>query len=517
MFYILTASDDAYITNKIISSKFRATDANTGQAGTLDLFRLYDESSFISSGVRLTSSVEELSRLLVKFDYSNVIPLTSESLDLNHPSFKATLKLSEVKTGAPVPRDFNVVLYPLAMKFNEGSGRNVTSFSDVDAVNFVTSSYNAGSAVLWNVTGSGQPGDSSQSGVDYYISGTVGGEVLDFGSSQHFDTGVGDISLDVTTALSSSLANHMVNHGFRISFSGSDETDSKTRFVKRFVSRHSQNKLLVPQLLLTWDDSLQDRHLDLQFNVSSSLFLTNTVSGKRQNLVTDASLTEAVGSECITLRFVSGSGTRKEKTFTVQASQHTASTHGAGMRGIYSGTFNLSEFNTTFFGDTPKTNSEIELTEIWSTNDLTVGFYTGSIKIRKPARSASGFSNRRLNVSAVNSLPEYKEGSKVTVRIFIEDLDQTRKEKAYKLPTRRQSLVVDEAYYRLVDKDTGTIIVPFDKSTNSTRLSKDSEGMYISFLSAGLSKGRIYTLDLLLIDQGIERLIHLNDVSFMVV
>ena len=99
----------------------------------------------------------------------------------------------------------------------------------------------------------------------------------------------------------------------------------------------------------------------------------------------------------------------------------------------------------------------------------------------------------------------------------MEDLDQTRKEKAYKLPTRRQSLVVDEAYYRLVDKDTGTVIVPFDKETKSTRLSKDSEGMYISFLTSGLAKGRLYTLDLLLNDQGIERLIHLNDVSFMVV
>ncbi len=517
MFYILTASDDAYITNKIISNKFRATDANTGQAGTLDLFRLFDESSFVSSGVRLTSSVEELSRLLVKFDYSNVIPLTSESLDLNHSSFKATLKLSEVKTGAPVPRNFNVVSYPLAVKFSEGSGRNVTSFSDVDAVNFVTASYEQGSAVVWNVSGSGKPGDLSQSGVDYFISGTIDGSVLDFGSSQYFDSGVGDISLDVTTAFSSSLANNLVNNGFRISFSGSDETDSKTRFVKRFVSRHSQNKLLVPQLLLTWDDSLQDRHLDLQFNVSSSLFLTNTVSGKRQNLVTDSSLTEATGEDCITLRLISGSGKKTETTFTVNASQHVASTTGDGMTGVYSGTFNLTEFNTTFFGNTPKTNDEIELMEIWSTNDLSVGFYTGSVTIRKPTRSASGFSNRRLNVSAVNSLPEYKEGSKVTVRIFMEDLDQTRKEKAYKLPTRRQSLVVDEAYYRLVDKDTGTVIVPFDKETKSTRLSKDSEGMYISFLTSGLAKGRLYTLDLLLNDQGIERLIHLNDVSFMVV
>ncbi len=108
MFYIVTASADSYITNKIISNKFRATDANVGRAGTLDLFKLYDESSFIESSTRVTSSVSELTRLLLKFDYSNIVPLTSSSLDINNNSFKAMLRLSEVQTGAPVPRNFSV-------------------------------------------------------------------------------------------------------------------------------------------------------------------------------------------------------------------------------------------------------------------------------------------------------------------------------------------------------------------------------------------------------------------------
>ena len=49
MYRILSASSDAYITNKIINSSFRATDANVGHAGTLDLFKLYDESSLSDS------------------------------------------------------------------------------------------------------------------------------------------------------------------------------------------------------------------------------------------------------------------------------------------------------------------------------------------------------------------------------------------------------------------------------------------------------------------------------------
>ena len=54
MYRILSASKDTYITNKIINNKFRATDANTGQAGTLDLFKLYAEST--SGSARKKSS-----------------------------------------------------------------------------------------------------------------------------------------------------------------------------------------------------------------------------------------------------------------------------------------------------------------------------------------------------------------------------------------------------------------------------------------------------------------------------
>ena len=63
MYLTLTASSDAYITNKILNNNFRVTDANTGHASTLDLFKLYAESTSGSD-----DSPTELSRILVKFD-----------------------------------------------------------------------------------------------------------------------------------------------------------------------------------------------------------------------------------------------------------------------------------------------------------------------------------------------------------------------------------------------------------------------------------------------------------------
>ena len=84
MIIFCTASEDTYITDKIIDGQFRAEDANVGQAGTLDLFKLYNETTLNSSG-----NQNEISRLLVRFDYQKVHKLTSSKLDLNSSKFAA--------------------------------------------------------------------------------------------------------------------------------------------------------------------------------------------------------------------------------------------------------------------------------------------------------------------------------------------------------------------------------------------------------------------------------------------
>ena len=73
-----TASDDAYITDKIIQERFRATDANTGRAGTLDLFKLYDETRLLGS-----SSQSETSRILIKFDLTKARDLMLKNLNIS--------------------------------------------------------------------------------------------------------------------------------------------------------------------------------------------------------------------------------------------------------------------------------------------------------------------------------------------------------------------------------------------------------------------------------------------------
>ena len=516
MFYIITASADTYLTNKIIDNSFKATDANVGRAGTLDLFKLYNESTFISASQRVTSSIDEISRILVKFDYSELQELTSSILDINHSSFKAELQLFEVVLGAPTPRDFYIVSYPLSQSWDEGDGRNVSTFADVDTANFLTASISGGTtAVLWNMSGSGKGGFLGTSDSDYITSGTIGSDVIDFGTTQFFDDGTGPIKLNVTKVVSCSIAGLIPNYGFRISFSGSYESDQKTRFAKRFASRHARNPLIIPRMLLTWNDHVYDRHKNLNFNVSSSLFLKNLVAGQPANLVSGSSLTNLVGQDCLLLRFVSGSGDTA-KTVYVTASQHTGSTTGEGTVGIYSGTFNLSRFDTTFF-ETLKHNDEIEMKEIWSSMDEKVGYYTGSITVSKTEKTIAGFANRKLLITPVGAQPEYELNSRATIRLFIEDIDAQAKAKAYKLPRELKTIVLDKVYYRIKDRQTDTILVPFDKIYDSTRVSTDGEGMYIEFRTAGLPRKRQLTVDLLVMDRGMERLVKLPEIDFRVV
>ena len=94
MYRILSASKDCYITNKIINNSFRAVDANVGQAGTLDLFKLYGESSHPSSG---SEGLIELSRILLKFDLSDIKDMHNKGLiDVGDPSFKSHIHLHDV-------------------------------------------------------------------------------------------------------------------------------------------------------------------------------------------------------------------------------------------------------------------------------------------------------------------------------------------------------------------------------------------------------------------------------------
>ena len=70
MFLILTASKDAYVTDKIINNDFRAEDSNTGRAATIDIFKLWQESTWVSGSTRPAPCIEFRPRAIKGTSYS---------------------------------------------------------------------------------------------------------------------------------------------------------------------------------------------------------------------------------------------------------------------------------------------------------------------------------------------------------------------------------------------------------------------------------------------------------------
>lgn len=112
MYRILTASKDTYITNKYIAGQ-RCITSNVGQAATLDLFKLYNETSIAG----ISSSIYELTRLLLQFDYEPLQQITASFLNINDPSFGAYLSLKDVYGGQTTPSNFSIRLIPLSQSW----------------------------------------------------------------------------------------------------------------------------------------------------------------------------------------------------------------------------------------------------------------------------------------------------------------------------------------------------------------------------------------------------------------
>jgi hypothetical protein len=500
MYLIVTASKDTYITNKILDNSYRARDANVGRAGTIDLFKLWNESE-ISGSTRPT----EISRALIKFDLDRIYALTQSAIDLNHSTFEAKIKMFDILGGQATPANFNLLIYPLSRSFDEGIGRDVSTFGDLDACNFITSSYSSATANLWFMSGASSSGILGSDDIDYITSGTLDGSFVDFGKSQNFIKGNEDLEIDVTTILSATLAGQIPNHGFRIAYSGSEETDNKTRFVKRFASRHSSNPFKVPQLIVTCDDTIIDHHADFLFDISGSLFLNNYHRGIPSNILSGASATAITGDNSVMLKLQKGDWTKY-----ITGSQHAIGTANANDAGVYSASFAIPLNDSQAINkkkekliDVIHKSGSVIFDEYWTSVDGSVGYHTGSLEVKPPQRSSYVSQPSSLEFRFMNLSQEYNQTDVVTLKIFVNDLNETSK--FYKTPFSKKSLALSNVYYRIREADNGTIVIPFKSTNSATKLSSDSDGMYFEFRMQNLPAGHSYVIDLLVKDFGLNK------------
>lgn len=495
MFIVVTASADTYITDKIVDS-LRAVSGNVGRAGTLDLFKLFNESAEVTGAI-------EVSRLLMEFDYGRLRNLSSSSLDLNN--FKAYLKLTSVSAGQPVPSNFTVSLFPLARSFNEGLGRDVVAFADVDQSNFLSSSLDT----PWYTTGAAAGGLLGSNDVDYYTSGNFGTSegLHSFEKKQFFDIGNEDLRIDVTEFVSASVVGLLPQSSFRLSFTGSEERDKVTRFVKRFASRHVKNSLSRPKIEIFFDDSRIDDRTFATFNVSGNLYVSNYVRGTRSNLVSGSSLTQITGSDSLLLRLSTGS---YSQYFT--GSQDIASQR---VTGVYFSPFIIRSNDTSIVSGSVtlaahiSASGSVTFDEVWSSLDKTVVFRSGSLKISRNDAQGNIYNESQLTVRC-SGPPDAPPDTRVLVRCKFFDL--LTEERAVKHPIIRNPDPVT-GHYRVLDLQSGQVYIDFDET--GTKLSLDDQGNFFEFYSDSIPYGRPAKFEFRVNHNGLQRNIADNGYTFM--
>ena len=492
MYRIISASKDTYITNKIINNKFRATDANLGQAGTLDLFKLYAENI---SGSDVTPI--ELSRILLKFDLEEVTSMhNNKIIDVGDSSFKAELCLHDIYGGQTTPNDFHVITFPLAKAFDEGTGYDVVNYSDLDATNYITASFDGSTVIDWELPGAMSSGSLGDASIDVIVSGTITGQssAINLAPVQYFQTGEEDLKVNVTHFVSASVKNLITNHGFLVAFSGSYEKDNYTYFVKRFASRNTTNETIRPKLIIKYDDALQDNHQNFEFDLTGSLYLNNFNRGQLSNIVSGESADELTGENCMILKIQTGSFS---KQFNVSQAER-----GEGrLTGIYSASFAISSFDSNLY-DHVLTSGSIKFDEIWSNSAETITYLSSSLTISKNNISSVNFRENRYLVSMTNLKQRYRQDEYSRLRVFIENAD--RNIVFVKTPIEKMSEIFPNLFYRVRDFASGNIIIPFDTASNATKLASDNIGMYFDFYMSSLPRGRAYVFDFMIRQNGFD-------------
>jgi hypothetical protein len=508
MILICTASSDTYITNKIVNNNLVVSDTNVGRAATLDLFKLYNETTYSGS-----TNHTELSRILIKFDLQHISDNLSK-INLNSSSFKATLKLYDIISGNPTPSNFNVTVNPLSQSFDEGVGRDTISFNDIDVANFITASYTS-QANLWFASGANSGGLLGSDNIDYISSGNLGSGVVDISASQNFFKGTEDLSIDVTQIVSATIAGIIPDKGFRICFAPSEETDQKTRFVKRFASRHVSNPLLRPKILIQYNDSIKDSSKYFTFDSSGTLFLQTFIGSTPSNIVSGSSLTPVTGLNSLILTLNTGT-----YNFIVTGSQHFEGTNAQFVPGVYSASFAIPSNlqNTVYSGSDTlaniiATSGSVNFTTYWKSLDNTFGYYTGSLLVTRPIREQANFTTRNPLLRITNANPFYTTRDKVRFRVFGVDLNRQFSQPV-KRARRLESIIYDKVYYQVFDRSTGNVIIPYDSVNNSTLLSTDSQGMFFDFYMQSLIPGRSYGFQFYVVDRDQSYLSKEDDTHF---
>lgn len=494
MYRLLPIFKDTYITDKIFAGSGSIT-SNVGQAGTLDLFKIWSQ---FSSGS--TPTIEK-SRALLHVDLSGIQALTSSKVSISDPSFKCYLSMKDVYGGQTTPSNFTLVLNPLSKSWDEGRGSDIKAFRDLDAANWVTASVTTGTPSPWAVTGAGGPGS------DYLTSYEV---------KQTFLRGDEDLLMDVTAIVSATLAGILPDYGWRLAFSASLEDDTNSYFVKRFGTRHTTNPLLHPKLIFQCSDAIQDDGNQLVFGQANTVRTYKTVNGQYSNFVSGAS--QVTGSNCLMLVLVasksitittssyfqnfSASITYRTGSYSYFSTSFSASLSLLGylpLLGHYQATVTLDPGSDVALASYLGTDKKATFQSYWKSLDGTLVYSSGAfLEFSLPQSQENVVTERNFVVNVTNLKTDYGSADVARLRVFVQD--RNTELPAFRVPRPVKSFICQQMVWRLVNAFSREVVIPFHST--ATKVSSDGVGMYFDMYMSDLDTQTVYELEFKITENG---------------
>lgn len=450
------ASSDNTITNAYeYNLLYRATASNAGAADTMEVFTIYGTAGTGSSEI-------EKSRILIDF------PVSTISADIAAGTLPSTAKyylnLYNAEHCETLPRNFTLEVKPLAKTWTEGIGLDLDTHVDVDVSNWMSAS----ATVAWT---------------------TEGGDFTGSAYTSTFTYGYEDMSVDVTNLINewvgylNGSSSSTPNYGVCIKMTDATEAALTSSYTKRFFARGTEYFFKRPCIEARWDDSICDDRSS--FYASSSalsaadnankLYLYNIVRGR--------------------LRNISNLGTGSLVYVRVYDSKNngllltnTVITGGWVSNGIYSASVEVDSTASYVY-------------DRWYGSGLSTCYYTGTIE---PKTFSVGSYNQRETwvTKCVNLKSQYLTSEQAQFRFFVRTKDW--QPNIYDVVTTElDSEIIPEAYYRVCRTiDDETVIEFGTGSSQHTKMSYDSQGLYFNMDVGLLEPNYAYTIKLAYLDNG---------------
>tara|TARA_R110000851_G_scaffold30039_3_gene82115 strand:+ start:426 stop:1913 length:1488 start_codon:yes stop_codon:yes gene_type:complete len=460
------SNKDNTITNAFEANLItRGTGSNMGAADVLEAFVIHGQTS-----ASIDAANAEQSRIIIQFPINSIqSDISSGVLPTDTGSIKFHLNLYNAPHGSSTPEDFTLDLKMLSQSWTEGRGLDMDNYSDLGVSNWVSAS----SGVSWE-----SEGGSALTG-------------LNTSASVSFDTGLENISIDVSEQVYKWL-DTTDNYGFLVRFPDSAVSGSDSLYTKKFFGRTSEFYHYQPTIEARWDSARKDNRGN--FYISSSvapaadnlntLYLYNVIRGQLTNI-------PGLTNNELMVELYSGSTAPAGNALTVISSAGSSVSavtggllveNGNTITGVYTASFASTSSLETIF-DVWHTGSGVSRTE----------FYTGSYEPLSVGTTDLLYDTVYLT-TITNLEDNYKKGQKPKLRVFVRDKDWSPN--IYTVANAAiETTTVEDAYYSIHRSIDNLDIIPFgtgSSNNNFSRLSYDVSGNYFELDTSCLEPGYMY-------------------------